>query len=462
MSSAGSWRLLLARRHLATSTVLASSVLLYATNELLTVSLLPSAVADIGGERLYAWATTGYQVGAVVAATTVFWLLSRMGARSSFLFALSVFAIGSIICALAPSMAILVAARVAQGAAGGLLAGLGYALINVDLPKSLWTRASALVSVMWGVAMFFGPAIGGVFAHLGLWRWSFGVSVILAALVAILVPIALADSGVDHGGAQPAATKVPLWSLLLLGAAVILVSVADVHTDMVATVGLFIAGAVLVGLFVIVDQWISHPVLPPTVFGSGPLKWIYVTAAAVAAATMVEMYVPLFGQRFAHLTPVEAAFLCATLMVGWTGGEIVSASLSNARTIARVVVAGPLVMLVGLVLAAATQRDNAPIGVVMLWALALLILGAGGGSAWPHLAAWAMSDVDDPAEGSEAAAAFNTVQLIAKVFGAGLAGVVVNNSRGGQVMSARWLFAVFTIFCGVAAIAAYRASRRHL
>jgi hypothetical protein len=50
--SAGSWRELLGRRYLGTSTLLAGGVALYATNEFLTISLLSSTVADIGGQRL--------------------------------------------------------------------------------------------------------------------------------------------------------------------------------------------------------------------------------------------------------------------------------------------------------------------------------------------------------------------------------------------------------------------------
>ncbi|MGV0803808.1 MFS transporter, partial [Mycolicibacterium elephantis] len=57
--------------NLGASTVLAGGVALYATNEFLTISLMPSAVAEIGGHRLYAWVTTVYLVASVVAATTV-------------------------------------------------------------------------------------------------------------------------------------------------------------------------------------------------------------------------------------------------------------------------------------------------------------------------------------------------------------------------------------------------------
>ena len=64
-----------------TSTLLAGGVALYATNEFLTASLLPSAITDIGGERLFAWVTTLYLVGSVVAATMVNAALLRVGPR---------------------------------------------------------------------------------------------------------------------------------------------------------------------------------------------------------------------------------------------------------------------------------------------------------------------------------------------------------------------------------------------
>jgi MFS family permease len=65
-------------------------------------------------------------------------------------------------------MDVLVAGRAVQGAAGGLLAGLGYAVITATLPQSLWSRACALVSAMWGIATLVGPAMGGIFAEFGV------------------------------------------------------------------------------------------------------------------------------------------------------------------------------------------------------------------------------------------------------------------------------------------------------
>ncbi|NBP85363.1 MAG: MFS transporter, partial [Mycobacteriaceae bacterium] len=164
---------------------------MYATNEFVTMSLMPSIVADIGGARMYAWVTTVYLIASVVAAATVGPTLITFGPRTSYAGALLAFAVGSVVCTLAPGMPALLGGRVIQGLAGGILAGLGYAVIAAAMPERLWTRASAVVSAMWGLGTVVGPAAGGLFAQFGSWRGAFGLLVVAAMLTALAVPFAL-------------------------------------------------------------------------------------------------------------------------------------------------------------------------------------------------------------------------------------------------------------------------------
>ena len=121
-----------------------------------------------------------------------------------------------------------------------------------------------------------------------------------------------------------------MWSLLLLGAAALPISVAGVPRPVAATAALLAAGVALVVVFLVVDRARRRAaVLPPTAFRPGPLKWMYLTLGLLMAATMVDMYVPLFGQRLAHLAPVTAGFFGVALAVGWTVSEIVSASVDR-------------------------------------------------------------------------------------------------------------------------------------
>lgn len=456
----GSWRELLGPKNLGASTVLAGGVALYATNEFLTISLMPSAIAEIGGQRYYAWVTTVYLVASVAAATTVSAVLARLGPRSAYLGALTVFGSGSVVCAVAPSMELLLVGRTVQGAAGGLLAGLGYAVINTALPQSLWTRASALVSAMWGVGTLLGPAAGGLFAQFGSWRWAFGSLVILTVAMAVLVPLALPGRSAVAGAN---AIRIPVWSLILLGAAALMVSVAGIPANLLLTAVLLVAAMALIVAFVAVDRRkaarAAASVLPPTAFRRGPLKWVYLTLGLLMAATMVDMYVPLFGQRLAQLAPLTAGFLGVALAVGWTTSEIVSASVDRRSTVTRIVFAAPLVMAIGLAAGALLVRDGMPGWLALGWALTLVVTGTGIGMAWPHLSVWAMTGVDDPAEGPVAAAAINTVQLICGAFGAGVAGVIVNQAAGADAAAARWLFAGFALLALFGVLASWRAGR---
>ncbi|HUO38427.1 MAG TPA: MFS transporter [Mycobacterium sp.] len=298
------------------------------------------------------------------------------------------------------------------------------------MPNRLWARASALVSAMWGVGTVLGPAAGGLFAQFGALRWAFGSVAVMAAVTAALVPAAL--SRTHAPGAAAGISQI--WLLTLLAAAAMTVSVAAVQHVPLATALLLIAGVGLLGCFLLVDGRVRAAVLPHASFRPGPLKWMYAMAGLLMAATMADIYVPLYGQRLAHLAPVAAGFVGAVLSVGWSLSEIVSASVTRRRVAVWLVTAAPLVMAVGL--AAAAWPGTA------VWLVALFTAGAGVGLAWPHLSAWIMGAADDRAQ---AGAAINTVQLFAGAFGAALAGVFVDISGGGDLASARWLFVSFAV-----------------
>jgi MFS family permease len=457
----GHWRELWSTRFLRTSAVVAGGVVLYSTNEFLTISMLPSTIAEIGGERIYSWVTTLYLVGSVVAAATVNSFLHRVGSCVSYLLGFAVLGAGSLVCAAAPNMEILLAGRFLQGLAGGLLCGLSFAVINAVLPRYLWSRGAAMASAMWGVGALLGPALGGVFAQFGAWRWAFGLLAMFSVAMSVLVPGVLSVDNCEQDRPH-VATQVPVPSVVLLGAAALAVSVASLPHNRVATAGLLVVGAGLVAAFLVVDRRMTTAVLPASVFGFGPLKWVYLTLGLLVAATKVDVYVPLFGQRLAHLGPMVAGLLGAALSIGWTISGLGSGSLNKTRAIVGVVIAAPMVMAVGLALAGATHVQGAHVGVIIVCATALLATGIGIGAAYPHLSAWAMGDVDDPAEGSAAATAINSVQLIFGAFGAGLAGVVVNISDGGGVAAARWAFTVFALLALTACVTAFRAGRRQL
>nr|WP_225928208.1 MFS transporter [Rhodococcus opacus] len=139
-SQAG-WSELLGPRYRSTSAVLAGGVGLHAVNIFLTTSLLPTAIGELGHESLYAWSATVFMVASVISSMTVSRLLAHRGPLGPYLFALAPFFAGTMICAIGPSMVVLLVGRAVQGIGGGLLAGSSYAVLREALPERLWARA---------------------------------------------------------------------------------------------------------------------------------------------------------------------------------------------------------------------------------------------------------------------------------------------------------------------------------
>jgi EmrB/QacA subfamily drug resistance transporter len=112
-------------------------------------------------------------------------LADRVGGRRLFLAGLSAFTAGSLLCATAPSVPLLVAARVLQAAGGAMLVVSAQLLVIAAHPPELRMRAVGLMAGVAALAAALGPVLGGLMVDLGGWRLVFLVNlpIGLAALV---------------------------------------------------------------------------------------------------------------------------------------------------------------------------------------------------------------------------------------------------------------------------------------
>ncbi|MFE4517514.1 MFS transporter [Kitasatospora sp. NPDC056783] len=454
--SSGGWGELFSRRYAASASILAGGVALYAMNLYFTAALMPSIVGEIGGERYYAWVATGFLMAAVIASMLVSRLLDRLGAARAYVLGFLVFGAGAAVNALSPSMAALILGRVVQGLGGGLLSGLGYAVIRSALPERLWTRGAGLVSAMWGVGTLVGPSLGGLFAQLGAWRWGYGLLLVAALVLAGLARRVLPG----RSGAGQGSGPVPLASLLLLTLAAAAFSVSSTVPSGWPTAVCLLAGLALLIGFVAAERRGAATVLPQRTYRAGsPLKWLYLTVAVLCAGVVAENFIPLFGQQLGGLGPLMAGFLGATTSAGWTTAQLFSVGIESARGRALAIRVAPLVLLAGLLVYGLTQTGHASGPRVLLWAVALFGAGTGIGLAFPHLSVAAMRSSGDPAEGGKAAAAINTTQLIAISVTSALAGTLVSLGGDRPVDSARYMAFGIVAIAAVGAVAAARTAR---
>jgi len=457
------WADLFSGRNALIALALSIGETLHAINIYLSTTILPTVVADIGGLAFYAWNTTLFVVASIIGAAASSKLLQSCGARKAYLIAVLLLFVGSALAAMAPNMQVMLLGRTIQGAGGGTLLALGYAVVPLVFPERLWQRAFALMSGMWGVATLFGPAIGGVFAELNMWRLTFGVMLPVIALYGLLVLKVLPSSGKTG-----AVVRLPILQLVLLTLAVL--AVAGASTLESLTVNLVAVGIALVLLAMMIRVEKSAPVrlLPrAAIQPSSTLFAIFATMFLLLVGISSEIFLPYFLQALHGLSPLLAGYIASMVAIGWAGSELMSARYTG-RAAERAIRLGPVATAVGLALLIwlVPQSSEGLSLITGLISAALILIGFGIGVGWPHLTTLVFKVTPAEDQGL-AAASLTTVIMFASALGASLAGMLANlTGFNGATepavlsFSAFWLQLVFTLIAVLAVVSAAAVVKR--
>jgi MFS family permease len=175
IENGATWRSLYASGMLGRFIVLCVGIWLHAADTLVTATIAPSIVDDLGGVAYINWTITLYEVGAIVAGAAAPMLCRRIGLKRMLQWAVFLYGGGCVIGGLAPAMGVLLLGRLAQGMGGGVLLSLCYLAIQEWFEPAWWSRLFGIVALIWGAGSLLGPLIGGVFAALHAWRMTFVV-----------------------------------------------------------------------------------------------------------------------------------------------------------------------------------------------------------------------------------------------------------------------------------------------
>lgn len=415
------WRELFQTGGLALA-VICGGTALQALEAFITSSMLPTVVADIGGIELFAWNTTVFIVASIVATLFAAVRPRSIGPKGGYMIAAAAFAAGSLLCGLAPSMIVLLAGRLVQGFGAGLLLAQSTSMFRIVFPERLWPRVMALNATIWGVATMVGPAAGGIFAEIGLWRWAFLGIVPVAVLLALGALRVLPNTSES----QPAA-RLPFKQIFLVVGIVLLVSIASLLTDAPSLAGVLLAlaavGIVLLGL---ADTYSRARLLPAGTFSlTSRLSGLFGLALLLGIVVTSDIFAPLFLQRVHGLSPLWAGYVTALVAAGWSLSAISSSGWTGARVRAAIASA-PVLMLVAMLGLAFTlgSTSSQPL-VLVLAGVALTALGVGIGSANQHLSTRILSS-GTAADNDRTSAALSMVQLFSSGLGAAIGGVAVN------------------------------------
>lgn len=310
---------------------------LAALDQTIVATSIRTIADDLHGLDQQAWATTAYLITATIVTPLYGKLGDIYGRKKLFIFAISIFIVGSALSSFATSMYSLAVFRAVQGLGAGGLMSLALAIIGDIVPPRERAKYQGYFLAVFGTSSVAGPVIGGFFAGaesiLGItgWRWVFLVNVPIgiAALFVVSRTLHLRHQRLEHridwlGAFLLSAALVPLLIVLEQG--------REWGWTSTAAWVAYVVSALAAVLFVLQERRIGdEAILPLRMFRN---RTVGVSSAA-SVVIGVAMFgglaaLPLYLQIVKGSTPTEAGLQLIPMVAG-----IMVGSISSGQIIAR-------------------------------------------------------------------------------------------------------------------------------
>jgi EmrB/QacA subfamily drug resistance transporter len=373
-----------------------------------------------GGESLIKWLGPAYMLAMGVLLVVGGRLGDKFGQRRLFLIGTGGFTLASAVAGFSPDPALLIAARVAQGAFGALLIPQGMAIMTKAFSRDMLAKAFGLFGPVLGLSSVGGPVLAGFIISADLfglsWRPIFLANIILGCL-----GLVLAAKILPRDDAGDRSTVIDGWGSGLLAVTMIglLYGLIEGSTNGWSTVPVasMTVGALFLTAFAYRQRTATHPLIKPSLLQNrGFTSAMLVGLVVFAAGTGLIFVLSLFLQEGLHASARDASLGLVPLTMGLIAAGFAAMGGLVAKLGRRLVVIGLAVVLAGCgwVLALVDHSGTD----LSLWALApaLFVIGIGIGLCFGTIPTVALGDAK-PDEAGSASGSLSSIQQLASAIG---------------------------------------------
>ena len=333
--------------------LVAASVMLTTFMVVLDTSVANVAIPHIAGGLSAAneeaiWVLTSYLVSNAIVLPATGWISRIFGRKRFLIFCIALFTGASCLCGLAPTLGILIFARVLQGAGGGAMQPISQAILLESFPAERRGTAMAVFSLGVVVAPIVGPTLGGWITDTSSWRWIFLINLPIGAISLFMVQTFVFD---PHHIRKHRVRVIDYWGLVFMVLWLALLQIVldkGQQEDWFSAPWICVAtGISAVGMvaFLVREALTKHPIVDLRILKDRNFS----IGCALTAVTAVILYgstatLPLFLQVLMGYTAFLAGIALAPRGVG---ALIMSSTLGRivAKCDGRFLVAGGFLLL---------------------------------------------------------------------------------------------------------------------
>ncbi|GAA4544579.1 DHA2 family efflux MFS transporter permease subunit [Mycobacterium paraffinicum] len=329
-------------------------------------------------QAIVSWTMAGYMLAFATVIPITGWAADRFGTKRLFMGSILLFTLGSLLCAVAPSILLLIVFRVLQGIGGGMLLPLSWTILTREAGPNRVGRLMAVGGVPILLGPIGGPILGGWLIGAYGWQWIFLVNVPIGLATFVLAAILFTKD------CPAPAEALDVTGLLLLspGVAIFLCGVSSIpgrHTiaDRYVLVPAAL-GLALIIAFVLHARRTDHPLIDLRLFKNPVVTQVNVTLLIFAAASVgATLLIPSYFQLVLHQTPMRSGLYMVPVGIGALITLPIAGVFMDKYGPGNIVLIGLPVMAVGLgifTLGVARQAHYSP---MLLGGLAITGLGVG-------------------------------------------------------------------------------------
>ena len=451
------------------------AMFLSALEQTIVAPALPAIGKSLGNVDDLSWVVTAYLLAATVT-TPLFGKLSDIyGRRKILLVAIVFFIAGSVACAVAPTIWLLIISRGLQGIGGGGLLPIAQTIIADLLSPRERPVVQGRTSVMFMSASILGPVLGGLLTDHLHWSFIFWINLPLGLIALVMTERALRRLPLNH---RPHQLDV-IGAALMVGAALTLMMALSWGGTHYAWASLQIitllgCSAALWVLFVLRLLTAREPFIPLAILRGRVTSTITIAAFfSIGTVIGVTIYTPLYCQTVIGVSASLSGIALIAYMGGATIGSLVSTRIAvRVKHYMRVPMAGLVIAIATLAVLAAD-----PAGFTLMQVVVLLgVLGLGLGPMYP-ISTIVMQNVVKPHQLGTATGTLNFFRtlggaLVVAVFGAIVLGGVGGTSavtleklaagHGDLAPAFHWVFIAAAVCLGISLLCLFAVEERPL